>query len=389
MVRAMSADGKLYHGFEQGPIRPPSEAASLLLRLTRNCPWNRCTFCPVYKDAKFSLRPVEHILQDIDLVAEQVVLLKTHLDSTGRLDYRDLNLLGRGCDDSTQMALYAAYGWLEGGMQSVFLQDADSLVLKADDLVRILEYVRERFHNVQRITSYARSRTIDKISEQNLQRIAAAGLNRIHIGMESGADEVLCRVRKGTDQAQQIRAGLKVKAVGMELSEYVMPGLGGRDLSTEHAEQTAAALNRINPDFIRLRTLAIPRGTPLHEEWRQGRFNKLTDSEVAVELLSFLDHLKGIDSRLQSDHILNLFEEIEGQLPYDKPKMLAVIHDFMRLPDEERMLYQVGRRLGLFRRLTDLDVLEKRQRAVLACRQHGITMDNADEVLDRLMQRFI
>ena len=378
-----------YNGFEQGPIRPPSEAASLLLRVTRNCPWNRCTFCPVYKGAEFSLRPVEHVLRDIDTVAVQIQALQQQLEVSGQLTYRDLDRLGIELDSGEQMALYAAYAWLQEGMQSVFLQDANSLVVRPDDLVRILEHLRSCFPSVERVTSYARSQTVDRIKLADLQRIAAAGLNRIHIGLESGADEVLQRIQKGTDQAMQIRAGQKVKAVGMELSEYVMPGLGGRDLSAVHAEQTAAALNHINPDFIRLRTLALPNQTDLYEQWQSGQFTKMTDLEVAREIRQFLDALEGISSRLQSDHILNLFQEIEGQLPQDKSKMMAVIDGFLQRPAEEQMLYQVGRRLGMFSRVSELEIPEMRQRADMACHQYGITLENVDTRIDELMKRFI
>jgi len=378
-----------YNGFEQGPIRPPSEAASLLLRVTRNCPWNRCTFCPVYKGADFSLRPVDHVLRDIDTVATQLQALQQQLEVNGQVTYRDLDRLAIALDSGEQMALYAAYAWLQEGMQSVFLQDANSLVIRPDDLVRILDHIRDCFPSVERVTSYARSQTIDRIKPLDLQRISAAGLNRIHIGLESGSDEVLQRVQKGTDQAMQIRAGQKVKAVGMELSEYVMPGLGGRGLSAVHAEQTAAALNLINPDFIRLRTLALPSQTRLYEQWQDGQFIKMNDHEVAREILQFLDALEGISSRVQSDHILNLFQEIEGQLPHDKLKMMAVINDFLQLPAAEQMLYQVGRRLGVFSCVCDLDVPEMRQRAVTACRQYGITMENVDIRIDELMKQFI
>ena len=379
----------VYNGFEQGPIRPPSEAVSLLLRVTRNCPWNCCTFCPVYKGADFSLRPVEHVLRDIDTVAVQIQALQQQLDVSGQLTYRDLDRLSIELDSGEQMALYAAYAWLQEGMESVFLQDANSLVIRPDNLIRILEHLRACFPSVERVTSYARSQTIDRIKLADLQRIAAAGLNRIHIGLESGADEVLLRVQKGVDQATHIRAGQKVKAAGMELSEYVMPGLGGRDLSAVHAEQTAAALNLINPDFIRLRTLALPNQTDLYEQWQSGQFVKLTDHGVAGEIRQFLTALEGISSRVQSDHILNLFQEIEGQLPHDKLKMMAVIDDFLQRPAEEQMLYQVGRRLGMFSRVSDLDIPEMRQRAVAACRQHGITMENVDSRIDELMKRFI
>jgi len=379
----------VYNGFEQGPIRPPSEAASLLLRVTRNCPWNRCSFCPVYKGADFSLRPVEHVLSDIDTVAAQLQALQQQLEVSGQLTFRDLDRLATVLDPGEQMALYAAYTWLQEGMQSVFLQDADSLIIRPDNLVRILEHLQACFPSVERVTSYARSQTIDRIKPADLQRIAAAGLNRIHIGLESGADEVLQRVQKGADQAMHIRAGQKVKAAGMELSEYVMPGLGGRDLSAVHAVQTAAALNLINPDFIRLRTLALPNQTRLYAQWQDGQFIKLTDREVATEILLFLENLEGISSTLQSDHILNLFQEVEGQFPQDKPAMMAVIQDFLEFPAEEQMLYQVGRRLGMFVQLADLEQSKKRQKVISACQYYNVTLDNVDEKIDELMKRFI
>lgn len=378
-----------YPGFEQGPIRPPSEAASLLLRLTRNCPWNRCSFCPVYKGAKFSLRPVEHVLRDIDSVARHLLMLRERQQASGRIGQRDLAELSAGLVDGEQLALYAACAWLEEGCRSIFLQDANSLVLKPADLIRILSHIRERFPGVERITSYARSQTIDRITAEDLSAIAAAGLNRIHIGMESGSDRVLQLVQKGADKQTHIRAGRKVKQAGMELSEYVMPGLGGRALSREHALETADALNRIDADFIRLRTLAIPNHSDLFSAWQDGSFQKLADPEVAEEILLFLESLNGIHSTLQSDHILNLFQEIEGTFPQDKEKMIAVVRRFLALPAEEQLLFQVGRRMGLFVRLDDLQRTERRSRAEDACRRFGVTVDNVDQVLDELMKRFI
>jgi radical SAM superfamily enzyme YgiQ (UPF0313 family) len=377
-----------YSGFEQGPIRPPSEAESLLLRLTRNCPWNRCSFCSVYKRDRFSLRPPEHILADIDAVHQQLERIRQHA-GTRVPDYRELSKLADGLTDGDQQALMAAANWLSSGMHSIFLQDANSLILKPAALVAILDHIRERFPSVERITSYARSQTIDRISEADLERIAAAGLNRIHIGLESGSDRVLSRVQKGCDQTQHIRAGLKVKAAGMELSEYVMPGLGGRELTREHALETAAALNQINPDFIRLRSLMVPKHTELYAQWQSGAFEKLGDREVAQEILLFLETLDGITSTLKSDHILNLFQEIEGTFPDDKPAMLAVIQRFQALPEEEQVLYQVGRRIGVFTRLDDLWRAERRARAVAACEQFGVTPETVDSVIDELVKRFL
>ena len=163
-------------------------------------------------------------------------------------------------------ALHAARNFVASGMQSIFLQDGNSLIIKPEEMVRILEHIKQAFPRVERITSSARSHTIARISDENLAKIARAGLNRIHIGMESGSDAVLKKIRKGTDKKTQVLAGQKVKRAGMELSEYYMPGLGGKSLSEDNAVETADALNQINPDFIRIRTLALPDGTPLTDQ---------------------------------------------------------------------------------------------------------------------------
>ena len=173
------ADEKSYAGFEQGPIRPPSEAASLLLRVTRNCPWNRCTFCPVYKGEKFSLRPLAHVLLDIDTVASQLERIEDYQQRYGPVTYRELGRLADDLDEATEMALYAAHNWLSGGKKSIFLQDANSLVAKPDDVVQILEHIRVSFPWPKRVTTYARAQTIDRIEAADLERFAAAGLNRL------------------------------------------------------------------------------------------------------------------------------------------------------------------------------------------------------------------
>jgi radical SAM superfamily enzyme YgiQ (UPF0313 family) len=378
-----------YQGFEQGPIRPPSEADSLLIRVTRNCPWNRCRFCPVYKGRRFTLRPVAHVLEDIDRVQRYVEALGAAAGETGRLAPDDVRRVGRSVAPRDDGAFQAALHWMAGGMQSIFLQDANSLIIKPEDLQRVLTHLRTCFPGVARITSYARSHTVARIADADLRAFAAAGLNRVHIGLESGADRVLARMCKGVTKAGHIKAGRKIKQAGMELSEYVMPGLGGRDLSREHALETADCLNQIGPDFIRLRTLAIPNHTELHQDFAAGRFTKLTDREMAGETLLFLEHLEGISSTIKSDHILNLFQDVEGRLPDDKAAMTRIIRDFLELPPEDQVLYQVGRRLGLFSRLADMAVPDRRARAEQACRQYGIHAGNVDETIDELMKRFI
>ncbi len=389
MSTSSEKPAEVYHGFEQGPIRPPSEADSLLIRVTRNCPWNHCRFCPVYKGRRFSLRPVDHVIEDIEQVHRYVEAIREAAGESGRLTPADVNRISQTVQPADSAALQAALHWFAGGMQSVFLQDANSLVIKPQDLTAILAHLRRRFPWVTRVTSYARSRTIARIALTDLQNMAAAGLNRIHIGLESGADAVLQRMRKGSTKEGHIRAGRKVKAAGMELSEYVMPGLGGRELSRVHAMETADALNQIDPDFIRLRTLAIPNHTDLAADRAEGRFEKLGDRETAEEVLLFLEQLDGITSMVKSDHILNLFQEIEGRLPHDKAAMTGLIRDFLALPPEDQVIYQTGRRLGLMRRFTDMEDPGRRRRAQQAVESYGIRADNVDTVVEEIMKRFI
>jgi radical SAM superfamily enzyme YgiQ (UPF0313 family) len=389
MTQPNYRDKESYHGFEQGPIRPPSEAHSLLIRVTRNCPWNRCAFCPVYKGARFSVRSEAHVIDDIDAVHRHVVTLKGLADGSGNILRKDISESMQALAAHEQQAFNAALNWYASGMRAIFLQDANSLVIKPDALIRILRHLGSRFPWVDRITSYARSHTIARISDDNLKQMREAGLNRIHIGLESGSDAVLKRVRKGSDKRTQIKAGQKVNKAGMQLSEYVMPGLGGKALSRDHALETADALNQINPDFIRLRTLAIPAGIPLADDHRAGRFAKLNDREMVREIRLFIDNLDGITSMVVSDHILNLFEEVQGRFPGAKSEILAVLDRFLSLSDQDQCRFQVGRRLGIFSRLDDLNSPNRRTRVDAFCAQHGITPDSVDGMIDEMMKRFI
>ncbi len=194
------ANKEQYKGFEQGPIRPPSEAESLLIRITRNCPWNKCTFCPVYKGAQFSRRPIEHVLQDIDTVRLFVDAINHARQSGDQLSHHKLKELTQDGNENDMQALHAAYAFVAGGMKSIFLQDGNSLIIKPEDMIRILNHLKDAFPKVERITSYGRSQTIAKISDDHLLQMAEAGLNRIHIGMESGSDKVLKMVKKGADK---------------------------------------------------------------------------------------------------------------------------------------------------------------------------------------------
>lgn len=330
--------------FEQGPIRPPSEAGSLLVRLSRNCPWNKCAFCPVYKGAGFSTRTIDEVLADLDAM----------VDTFG--------------DRPT----------------TVFLQDANPLVTKPDHVVTILKGIRERFPNVSRITTYARSHTLALRKPEDLKRINQAGLDRIHIGLESGNDEVLALVQKGTTQAQQTDGGRGAVEAGFEVSEYWMPGLGGKALSDAHADDSAAALRAIQPNFIRLRSTAVVPGTPLAELEESGEWKPLTEVETVQEIRRFLTGLAGVTSRLESDHSLNLLMEISGDLPGELDELVATCDRFLNLPPEEQDMFILARRLGW---VWSLDEMTKPGLAVGLerirdkFREEGLTVEQASAAL--------
>lgn len=376
--------------FEQGPIRPPSEARSLLLRVTRNCPWNQCEFCPVYKGQKFSLRAVAEVKADVAALAfwtEAAVAESWRLGFGGRLDAASIPAVHQRNADNPYLT--AVLVWMSGGGRTAFLQDANNLIARPGDLAQMIRFLRETFPGIKRVTSYARSQTLAKRSLEDLKLVKEAGLDRVHVGLESGADSVLKLVKKGATAQMQIEGGQKAKAAGLELSEYVMPGLGGRERWEEHAQETARVLNEIDPHFIRLRSLGLREGMPLWERTRAGEFQLMNDVEIARELRLFIESLSGIRSFLVSDHILNLLPELEGRIPEDQEKMISVIDRFLELGEDDRLTYIVGRRFGLFESLADLaDPVQAlaARRALERLKDHG---DNLHETIREIVSRFI
>ncbi|MCP4682260.1 MAG: radical SAM protein [Desulfobacterales bacterium] len=341
--------------FEQGPIRPPSEAKSLLFRVTRNCPWNQCLFCRTYKKRKFSLRTVEEIKQDIlsaKNIADGIRALSENLGAGGEVnDHVISNILGSSIYSESYRSVAV---WLYYGTGACFLQDADNLIMKTKDMVEILEFLRLKLPDITRITSYSRSRTIVQKPMESLKQIREAGLGRIHIGMESGYDPILKFIKKGVTVAQHIEAGRRLVEAGMEVSEYVMPGIGGQEMWQEHAVETARALNQINPDFIRFRSLRVLPVIPLYRKMKEGGFTVQSDDMVVEEIKLLLESLTGVTSMVTSDHITNLLEEVGGKLPGEKEKMLGIIRAYQELSDSDRLIYRMGRRGGSYRSIGDL-----------------------------------
>lgn len=297
--------------YEQGVIRPPSEATSLLVRVSRNCPWNQCVFCPAYKGTKFSKRTVDEVKKDIDAMAVE-------------------------------------YGAVR--VTSAFLQDADSLLLPTGDLIAILEYLREKFPKIDRITTYARARTLKRKSVDELRLLRAAGLTRVHAGLESGSETVLKLIKKGLTPEEIVTGGRHVMDAGLELSEYVMPGIGGRALSQEHAIETAKVLNMVRPHFIRIRTFAMHPKSPMQRMVEEGTFVPMNDEETIGEIRLLVDHLDKMHSYFScNDFSLNLLMQVDGFLDEKKDAMLKELDAFLALSERQKQAYILLQRSGYYR----------------------------------------
>ncbi|MGD2294781.1 MAG: radical SAM protein [Candidatus Aminicenantes bacterium] len=322
----------VFPDYEVGPIRPPSEAHSLLIRATRNCPWNKCEFCPIYKRHTFEKRPVEDILQDIESAA-------------------------------------AAHGDV---FRSAFLQDANSLLLKTADLVKVIASIREKFPAVERVTSYARARTAARKSVEELKQLHEVGLTRLHIGLETGYDALLDYMKKGMTAEMAVEAGRRIKLSGISLCFYVIIGLGGRlklegkETWRRHAVETARVLNRVDPDYIRVRTLTVREGCPLYEKVHKGEFEIAGDAELVREELLMVKNLD-VTGRFVSDHSTNILMDVRGKLPEDKEKMLSIMRRYLSLSAEEQFNFRLGTLFRFFgyspsyRNFEDFFDLRKRQ----------------------------
>jgi radical SAM superfamily enzyme YgiQ (UPF0313 family) len=304
--------------FETPPFRPPSEAHSLLIRATRNCSWNRCAFCYGihWNRGKLEIRPVDDIKQDIsamqDLANEIIKWAKAN-----------------GClNQIQQVAASNGVLWLTNeGVKSAFIGDLDSLVMKTSDMVQVVEFLYETFPAIERVTCYARAKTILKRPQEDLKKLRAAGVFRLHLGLETGDDALLKFINKGATAHEMIKAGRMVKKAGISLSEYVILGLGGQAGWREHARQTAKVLNAIDPDFIRVRTLSVFSGTPLFDAVNRGEFSQLSVREILKEerlLISLLE----VNSEFVSDHVSN-YVPVEGKLPMAKQEMLEQLDDVL------------------------------------------------------------
>ncbi len=334
-----------------------------MIRTTRNCSWNRCEFCATYKGKKFSYRQVADIKKDIDVVRtirDEINTVSSEMGLAGRVNRQVLaalweenpHIYAEGSGDPEIVSLRRQNlnniaNWLSSRAKTVFLQDADALIMRTPELLEILGYLKETFPTIDRVTSYARSKSCLRKSPEELKELYEAGLSRLHVGLESGCDEVLAFMRKGVTAQEQVAGGRKVADALISLSEYVMPGLGGRRWSETHALASAKALTEIDPDFIRLRSLVLRRHSPLLAQAQAGRFAELSEDEVVDEIGLFIENLH-CRAYVVSDQMANLLFGVEGQLPQDKERILGIIAAYREMLPLEKLAFRLRQRLHSF-----------------------------------------
>jgi radical SAM superfamily enzyme YgiQ (UPF0313 family) len=272
-----------YHGTV---IRPPSEADSYILQVTYGCSHNECTFCGTYVDKPFQVRPEEEVLQDIQLAREVL-----------------------------------------RGTRRVFLADGNALVLSVRRLAAILEALSSAFPGLQRVGAYANARDLLGKSACELTRLRDKGLRIVYLGLESGSDEVLRRIHKGATAAEMIEAVRHAQAAGIRVSVIGLLGLGGPELSAEHARSTGSAVSAMDPRYLSLLTLMLVPGTPLYRQGREGSFELMTPEALLAELREVIVHLEGLSGCVfRTNHASN-YVPLAGTLPKDKARLLATLDE--------------------------------------------------------------
>jgi len=336
---------------------------------------------------KFSLRSVDEIKKDIDsikIIYEKIKEITLKSGHGGDVKKVAAAVYENPPNENFQNVAM----WLYFGGQNVFLQDADSLIMKTDGLLEVIRYLKQNFPGITRITSYGRSKTAARKTLEELKDLHVAGLSRLHVGLESGSNNVLTAVHKGVTAEEHILGGKKVVESGISLCEYIMPGLGGKKMTKEHMTETARVLNEINPAFIRLRSLSLREDLPLFARLQSKEFDPLNDDEIVEEIGGIIQRLE-VTSDFRSDHIENLLQEVEGKLPEDKPPMLEVIHRYLKLPPEERLIFQLGRRLGYYEKLSELENPSLHRRLEKILEDIRLRGEDFEQAIFALKRRFL
>lgn len=336
--------------FQQGPIRPPSEADSLLIRTTQGCPWNKCSFCTLFSGSTFSIRPVEDIKQDI----------------------------------------WAAKAFYKNRtFDSCFLQDGDSFAMPTNDLLEVLATLKEAFPELTQISSYGRAQTMTKKSPAELKAICDAGLNMLYCGMESGAIDVLKKMKKGITPKSILKSAQYAKQAGMKMMAFIIMGLGGKEHSRSHVIETAKLLNQINPEEIRILTLAVKPGTELDGMVNKGTFTPLTEIEMVQEQRELISLLDNVTGNYGNYHGINLLMELNGRLPESKARFLATIDRLLAMPLADQQNFIFGRRVHYYNKLDDMSNQLYFDTVQLQLEKLNNNNSTLDDVFYQLRQRMI
>ncbi len=287
-------------------IRPPSEWRSYYLPLTSGCSNNTCTFCNYFWGHKLRIRELEDIKQEIEAL---------YL-------YVNKGVVVPGMPD----IVYALARQWDG--KQIFLQDGDALVYPLPKLKEILEFINQKLPYVERIASYATAEDILRIDVSELKELRRLKLGILYIGLESGDDEVLKYVCKNMTSAQIIEAARRVKEAGILTSITVILGLGGPEGSERHTAATARALTEMDPDYVGPLTLSLVPGTPIYDDWKQGKFKLITPFESVKELLAIIKQASFTDCFFSSMHASN-YLSVRGRLPADRDRMIKELESFI------------------------------------------------------------
>jgi len=265
-------------------VRPPSEAWSYILQITYGCSHNQCAFCSTYLDKPFRARPAKEVLEDIEMA-------RSYVPHTRR----------------------------------VFLADGNALVLSTRRLVPILDALGEAFPNLERVGIYANAQDILRKSEEELTTLYRKKLGILYVGLESGDEEILQRVKKGATAAEMIEGVRKAQAVGFKVSVIGILGLGGGELSREHAIATGQVVSAMDPAYFSLLTLMVVPGTELYRQWKAGEFVLIEPLEMLAEMRVMIQHMEGLtDCIFRTNHASN-YLPLAGTLPQDKERLLATL----------------------------------------------------------------
>ncbi|NLY71092.1 MAG: radical SAM protein [Clostridiales bacterium] len=270
--------------YEGSVYRPPSEANSLIVQVTIGCAHNKCTFCGMYKDDQFRIRPYEEIVEVLQWA---------------RRHYRRV--------------------------ERIFLADGDALVLPNEKLLAILDTINNLFPECNRVGIYGSPLDVLRKSQPELEALREKGIGIIYIGAESGSDRVLKDIKKGATAKQIIDAVRKIEDAGIKASVTFISGLAGKTGWKEHAIETGKMISMMEPSYVGLLTLMIEPGTELYDDIRANRFQLLSPEEVLLETELMIENIN-VKKRcvFRSNHASN-YLSLKGDLPDDKELLLKQI----------------------------------------------------------------